>query len=104
MATGSIQTGNCTVVWTRTPAPFGTFFVRLYRRAGLFAISLSGTRSRPASAPVKAEPTWTISPLPMGSLIEADWSTRKMKQPGLVRLISAAYGSSATRLLVRDGD
>src|SRR2546429_9863181 len=30
---------------------------------------------------------------PIGSTIEADWSTRKMKQDGLVRLISAAYGT-----------
>src|SRR5260370_22678111 len=29
---------------------------------------------------------------PIGSTIEADWSTRKMKQDGLVRLISARYG------------
>src|ERR1700733_8530685 len=58
LATGSTQIGNLISCSTRPPAPSGTFLARFSNLAGFAAISLSGTRIRPASDPANAGPTF----------------------------------------------
>src|SRR5450432_1214724 len=47
LATASNHTGNLIFCSMKPPAPSSTFFVRSSTRAGVFAISLIGTRSLP---------------------------------------------------------
>jgi hypothetical protein len=54
---------------------------------------MASSVSKRFSASATTSALRTVALPPMGSTMDADWSTRKTKQAGLVRLISAVYGT-----------